>query len=164
MHAFDPRRVLQHLGWHISSLLHSSRDMCICIEGSRDLLLGHIVTKCKIGVECRSKEFELHNTGNPTVLPESAVQACLGGTHAPLNPHRQRLLAAANKPAKVKATPKGKSKAKAKPTKPVTAEPAATSTEQTAAAAAAAPGCKTESAYLTAKKAFVATLLGCKVG
>ena len=117
-----------------------------------------------------SKEFELHShMGKHTVIPQAAQQACLGGVHTPLNPHRQRLLVAAQKPAKLKAKAAAKHKAKggtvadtagtegkvAAPTAKAPAAPASTKGHNKG-------GAKGMSAYSTAKKAFVALLLGCK--
>ena len=50
-----------------------------------------------------SKEFELGHKDISNVLPvKGAYEACVGGKHIPVNPHRQRLLVAAHKPAKLK--------------------------------------------------------------
>ena len=100
-----------------------------------------------------AKEFEIQ--GNCSVSAGSdalaaAYTACLGGKHAPVNPHRQRLLVAANKEAK--AVKKGGDKAKKaggtgantkKPTdsnpQPAKDNPLPTANMDTTAAPAAAP-------------------------
>ena len=119
-----------------------------------------------------SKEFELHShMGHHSLIPLPAVQACLGGKHTPVNPHRQRLLVASQKQAKLKP----KAAAKCKSAAGGTVDTAGTNETvpapakaKKAAAAATKPaqtnkGPKTETAYITAKKAFVAQLLGCKI-
>ena len=56
-----------------------------------------------------AKEFEINsNCKASSGCPElaAAYKACLEGKHAPINPHRQRLLVAANKEAKFSKTKK----------------------------------------------------------
>ena len=68
-----------------------------------------------------AKEFEIPNALQMKglgSLPEKVIQASLEGKHKPVNPHRQRLLVAANKAVEVEkippaAAPKSKQKGKA---------------------------------------------------
>ena len=77
-----------------------------------------------------SKEFEIPicqstNLANaPAVHVAAAFQACIQGPHKPINPHRQRLLAASHKQAKLEKASATNKKAKAKAKKKAT-QPAA---------------------------------------
>lgn len=68
-----------------------------------------------------AKEFVIPNVTEMKglgCLPGSVVQAALGGVHKPVNPHRQRLLVAANKATECEKVPgavSSKAKAKSKP-------------------------------------------------
>ena len=114
-----------------------------------------------------SKEFELQPL-MITGLPLCAQAACIDGPHNPVNPHRQRLLVASHKSAKLEK--KGAtSKSKAKPTPAVpenlapiqegmptsadTPQPAVTDVPAGPAEKTKAPRKKNpESLYLTTKK------------
>ena len=128
-----------------------------------------------------SKEFALPPL-MITGLPLCAQAACVQGAHNPVNPHRQRLLVASHKSAKLKkAEPKGK--AKAKPRAPAndssgtkdgiestSADAAAQSGDMPQEPAPEPPARHTEkkapkkknpeSLYMTKKKEFLAQFLG----
>ena len=108
-----------------------------------------------------TKEFVLPNVKNSTDLPNCVHEACIAGTHAPVNPHRQRLLVAANKAAKVKATPAAKSKAKASDTHQVTDPQAKPNQKATLKGTSSEKPSTSETPYILVKKQFLATLLGC---
>ena len=57
---------------------------------------------------------------NTLALPPAAMDACLAGSHKPVNPHRQRLLVAAHKA--TRALPKAKCKAGKKAKKAIKKE------------------------------------------
>ena len=66
---------------------------------------------------CNEEPFSLSSVTNPTSLPSDVVNACLNGRHVPVVPHRQRLLVASIKEARLakdapkpKAAPNEKSK------------------------------------------------------
>ena len=109
--------------------------------------------------------------GKHSLIPQAAAQACLGGVHTPVNPHRQRMLVASQKQTKLKPKAVAKSKAGAggivhtAGTNEAVASPppeAATAAAAAAKKPAQKKGCNVGmSAYSTAKKAFVAQLLGC---
>ena len=63
--------------------------------------------------EYLAKEISLNCSLSTSAVPTSALLACTGGPHVPVNPHKQRLLVAAHK--EVKAMAKAKAKGKAKP-------------------------------------------------
>ena len=96
-------------------------------------------------------------------LPDHLANMCIGATQTPLNPHRQRMLAAsarkpkvpsAGGPAEEGAKPKGrgKAKAKAKATPKVSAAPKEPSRQAEVQRAA-------RESYQTAKKNFMDKLL-----
>ena len=77
-----------------------------------------------------AKAFEVHDGSN--ILPVAAAyEACISGKHSPVNPHRQRLLVASHKEAKLQKTNKKGPAAKGKAGKKHNAE--ADKEEQTAA-------------------------------
>ena len=102
-------------------------------------------------------------------LPPGVAQAALGGTHTPVNPHRQRLLVAANKAVELKHTTSGNSKAKTKPKPTTTMKDAAAEEAEIPKTNDAPLDAKTlqpkkrapypDTAYNIARKKFMATLL-----
>ena len=68
---------------------------------------------------CDEESFYLSSGPNPTSIPSDVVNACLKGRHVPVVPHRQRLLVASIKEARVaKDAPKPKDAPKAPEDKP----------------------------------------------
>ena len=109
-----------------------------------------------------TKEFVITMKQGSHAVPSSSHEACFGAKQAPITPHRQRLLVACNKAARVAAsrTPGAKSKAKANP--PGKKTPQA----KQAKAKASPPDVKntaSETGYTVAKKQFLATLPGLKL-
>ena len=101
----------------------------------------------------------LPKTSGACVLTGEA--ACLRGEHVAVNPHKQRLLVAANKAAKLpKAKAKPKAKAIARPQEPAASTTANLNPDAEAVAAAPKKGGKPKKAadtgYSDAKKKFIA--------
>ena len=102
-------------------------------------------------------------------LPGGVVEAALGGTHKPVNPHRQRLLVAANKAVDLHTT-NNKAEAKPKPKPPLTTKDAAAPEAETTKTNDDPAGGNVnikpkkrapyaDTAYNIARKSFMATLL-----
>ena len=106
-------------------------------------------------------------TANPH-LPDHLASMCINKQQLPLNPHKQRLLSAANRAAKVDTDTKPKEPKKA-PKKPKEAKPKepkvpkAQKTKETKQSDTKKDekGAAAKDAYQAAKKAFMDKLLSC---
>ena len=107
-----------------------------------------------------TKEFVLPNVKNSTDMPNWVHTVCVAGRHAPVNPHRQRLLVAANKSAKVKAKPAATSKAKTSDSQQAPDPQAKPKQKATPKGTSSEKPSTSETPYILAKKQFLATLLG----
>ena len=87
-------------------------------------------------------------------MPLEALKACTDGPHRPANPHKQRLLVASNKSAKLRPAAKQKSR------EPPAASPAASTAPPTDSATQAKAKPWSDTAYGTERKRFLAQILG----
>ena len=116
-----------------------------------------------------SKEFQVPVHGRNPLPLDSVYQACVSGPHKAVNPHRQRLLVASHKKAKLEKTEKkaGNTKqlshqAKAATAIPEEEQPKPTKKQKKKTTTGATQG-RTDTPYNIARKAFQAELLECNL-